>query len=162
MKIVSDCFWVNFQDALEVGNGFFEEAIAFQIFQIANVLAEEGFGATHYADSVFQFTANGKNRLRFALEGNRHGDETARTAQHLRPSSCDTHHGVVAAAQDVAIVNEIRIGNSLEPANCFLVIDGDGLFAEVPAGHHESIEFSAGKKEMVQRRISQEDAEEAV
>ncbi len=44
-------------------------------------------------------------------------------------------------------------------AQCFVVVDGDGLFAEVGAGHHEGVDARIGKEQMLQRRVGQKDAE---
>ena len=63
MKIVSDDSGLDFQDVLEMGDGFLKEIVAFQIFEIADVLAEEGFVVADDANGVFQFTANGEDGL---------------------------------------------------------------------------------------------------
>ncbi len=153
---------MHLKNALEVLNSLAEEAVAFQIFQIADVLAEECFAAAKDANGVFQFTADGQNRLRFVFKGNRYGNKTAGTAQHLRLAGGDANDGIIAAAQDIAIVNEVSIGDAVEPAEGFGVIDGDGLFAEVGAGHDKRVEFGAGKEEMVKRGVRQKNAQKMI
>jgi len=53
VKIVGNDFRMNIQDALEVLHGFAEKIVAFEIFEVADVLAEEGFIAADDADRVF-------------------------------------------------------------------------------------------------------------
>ncbi len=162
MEIVGNHLGLNFQDALQVLDGFLEEVMALKIFQIADVLAEKSFAAARDADSVLQFCANGQNGWGFVFEGNWRGNKAARTAQYLRAASGEANDRVVAAAQDIAIVDEVSVGNRVEAPHSFFVVDGDGLFAEVGAGHDQSVELAAGKKKMVQRGVGQEDAEKTI
>ena len=78
-------------------------------------------------------------------QGNRHGNETAGAAEHLRAASDEADDGIVATAEDVAIVDEVGVGDAVKTPDGFVIIDGDGLFAEVGAGHDESIELAAGE-----------------
>ncbi len=162
MEVVGDDAGMHLQNALEVLHSFTEEAVAFQIFQVADVLAEKCFAAAKDADGIFQFAADGEDRRGFLFQGNRHGNKTAGTAQHLRLAGGDTNDGIIAAAKDIAIVGEVTIGDTVEAAEGFGVGDGDGLFAEVGAGHDERIEFRTGKKEMVKRGIRQENAQKMI
>ena len=162
MQIVSNHLGLHFQDSLEVLDGFFEKAIAFQIFQVADVLAQERFAATHHAHGVFQFAANRQDRLRFVFQRDGHGNKPARAAQLLRLARSDAHDGIVAPPQDVAIVNQERIGNAVQALHGLLIIDRDWLLAEVAAGHHQRLKFAAGEQQMMQRRVRQKNAQKPI
>ena len=149
VKIVRDDLGLNFQDALHVLDGFFVEIVAFEIFKIADVLAEERFGATNNADRVFQFATDGENRFGFMFEGNGHRNKAARAAKHLEARDQGTNHRIIAAAENVPIVDEISVGDTLEAPDSFVVVDGDGFFAEIRTGHDKSVEFTAGEEKMV-------------
>lgn len=80
----------------------------------------------------------------------------------MRSAGGDTNHGIIAAAQDIAIVDKVSVSDAVEASECFGITDGDRLFAEVGAGHDERVEFGTGKKEMVERGVWQEDADEII
>ena len=81
-----------------------------------------------------------------------------RRSCRTRPAAC-AHHGVVAAPQDVAIVNQEEIRQMpCEPVDRFLIVDGDGLLAEVAAGHDQRHEAAVRKQEMMERRVGQKHA----
>ncbi len=162
VKIVGDDLGVNFQDALHVLDGFLKKIVAFEIFKIADVLAEERFGATNNADRVFQFATNGENRFGFMFEGNGHRNKATRAAKHLSTCAEWANHGIVTAAENVAIVDEISIGDALEAPDRFVVVDGDRFFAEVRAGHDKSIEFTTGEEKMMKRGVGEKDTEIAI
>jgi len=162
MKIVGNNFGMNLQDALKVLDRFAEETVAFKIFQVADVLAEKGLAATDDADGVFEFATRREDWLRVVFERDRDRNKTARTAEHLRTSGGQAENGIVAASQDVAIVDEVGIGDALETADGLVVINGNGFFAEIGTGHDESVEFAAGEKEMVEGSVGQEDADEVI
>ena len=46
-----------------------------------------------------------------------------------------------------------------EPREGLVVVDGDGLFAEVGAGHDEGADAGIGKEQMLQGRVGKKDAE---
>jgi hypothetical protein len=80
----------------------------------------------------------------------------------LRAATSETNDRIVATAKNVSVVNEKCIGDVVEAADSLVVVDGDGLFAEVGAGHDESLEFAAGEEEMVERGVGEKSAEEAI
>ena len=61
----------------QVLDGFFEETVALQIFQVANVLAEEGVLSLGQADCVLQFAAHREHRRHFVLQKDRDRNEAA-------------------------------------------------------------------------------------
>jgi hypothetical protein len=52
MEIVSDDLGVDFENALKMIDALLKEFVAFEVFEIADVLAEEGFTAAKDTDSV--------------------------------------------------------------------------------------------------------------
>ena len=101
--------------------------------------------------------------MRLVLDGDWDGNKTARPAELLGDAiGSDADYGIVTTAKDVAVVNEESVGDSVETLDSFLIVDGDGLFAEIGTGHDESFEFAAGEKQMVERSIWKENTEEAI
>jgi len=94
----------------------YKKTAAFQILQIAHVLAEERFAAAHNAHGVFQLSANRQDGRRFALQRHRRGHKPTGAAQLLRLARCLAHNGIVATPQDVAVVNKERVGNAAQAA----------------------------------------------
>jgi len=94
----------------------------------------------------------------------RNGDRNEATgpAKHLGTAGGEADDGIVATAKNVAVVHQESIGDTLEAADSFGVVDGDGLFAEVGAGHDEGIAFTAGQQEVVKRGVRKKDTEEAI
>ena len=162
MEIVGDDFGVDFENALKMIDALLKEFVAFEVFEIADVLAEEGFTAAKDTDSVFQFATDSQDRLRFALNRDWERDEAAGAAQLLRASGGDANDGIIAATQDVAIMDEKSIGDVLKTLHRFLIVDGDGLFAEIGAGHNQCVELGAAEKQVVERRVGQKSAEETI
>src|SRR5438477_10433675 len=145
MKIVCDQFWLDLQDFFEVLDSFFEEFVAFEIFQITNVLTEEGVLTLRQADCVLQFSADGENGRDFVAQKHRHGNKPARASELLRASlllhgrgrpclrdleSKSSHHRVVAAQQNFAIVNEEQICKAAETYASFFIGDRSWLFTQ--------------------------------
>src|SRR5271165_7003387 len=162
MKIVGDHSRLHFEDALEMFDRLPKKAIALQVFEIADMLAEKCLRAANHADGVFQFATDSEDRWRFLLDGNGYGNEAAGTAEFLRLTQDNTNDGIVAAAKNFAVVNEQRIGKAVEATHGFVVLDDDGLFTEIRTGHHQGIELSAGEQEIVQWSVRQENAEKTV
>jgi hypothetical protein len=73
-----------------------------------------------------------------------------------------TSDGIITAAKNAAVVDEESVSYAVKAADGFGIVNGDGFFAEIRAGHDESVEFSAGEKKMVERRIWKKHAEETV
>ena len=136
-----------------------EELEAGEIFEIAQVLALVGKAAAREGKDILQMAADGQQRRR--IERQRHGErhKAARAANQLRRAIDQRHHGVVAALQNFAVVHQECVGDVPEPREGFVVVDGDGLFAEVGAGHHQSLHARIGKEQMLQRRVRQKDAQ---
>ena len=46
-------------------------------------------------------------------------------------------YGVITAQQNVAVVNQEAVGQSLQPAHCLVIRNANRLLAQVGAGHHQ-------------------------
>ena len=59
---------------------------------------------------------------------------------------------IIIAGIDIPIVNNEEVSDALEPPYCLIVVLGDGLLADIAAGHHQG---HAGfpEQHMVQRGI---------
>ena len=76
----------------------------------------------------------------------------------------DAHDRIIAAQQNVAVVNEEDNRPALpRRSNGFLVVDGDRFLAQVAAGHDQRVErLLAASSKMMQRRVGKKDAQVAI
>jgi len=65
------------------------------------------------------------------------GRVAARAAQDALLAGEHARDGIVHAGVNVAIVEEKRVGNGLQPRGRLAIAGDDGLFAQVSAGHHQ-------------------------
>src|SRR5579884_772331 len=138
MKIAGEELGIEFEDTAHVVHSLFEKRVALEIFEITDVLAEKGLAAACEADSVLQFTADRENPGNFLVQENRHGNVAARTTHLAQAAVAGAHHGIIFANEDVAVVDEKKIGDAVQAADGFLIVDGNGFFAEIGARHYES------------------------
>ena len=142
-------------------HGKAEEIIGGPVFQIADVLAHKGLLAPGQTDRVFQFGPTGQYRRHVVLQkhGNRHVAPGTPNGAHV--AGTVANDGVVAAQNNLTVVNEKIIGNLSQPPERFNVVDGDRLLAQIGAGHHQSSETGI-KQQVMQGRVGQHDAKIAV
>ncbi len=159
VEIVGDGGGVDFEDLLEVVDGLLEEVVGGEVFEVADVLAQEGVGASGEADGVLELASDGEDRRDGFAELDGGGNEASRATNELRAGGEVLNDRVVAAEEDVAIVEEEEVGNGGEAGEGFAVVDGDGLFAEIGAGHDEGGEAGVGEEQVVERGVGEEEAE---
>src|SRR5271157_1436851 len=106
MQIVSNGQGGDLQNALQVFDGLFEEAVAFCVLEVPDMLREKGMAALGQADGVLQFAADGEYRWHILAQKNWHWNKSARAAQLPRTPAGDSGHGIVTAQQDIAVVDE--------------------------------------------------------
>ena len=159
VQIIGDDLRLDFKNAFEVLDGLVEEGITFDIFQIANVLAQERMLALGEADGVLKFASHGQHRREIVFEEDWNRDKPARTPQLSRDPARNPHHRIIAAEQDVAIVDEEAIGKSVQPMECFKIIDGNRFLAQVAAGHHQSFKSALRQQQVVQRSVGKKNAQ---
>src|SRR5215469_10105591 len=83
MKIVGDDLRAYFEDFLKMRDHLFEEFVALQIFQISDVLTQEGVLALGETDGVLQLAAHGEDGGQFRAQKHRNRNKTARTPELL-------------------------------------------------------------------------------
>ncbi len=159
VQIVHDYFRLDLKRVHQVSQRLLEELKACQIFEIAEVLALVGELSPRQRKDILEMPADSQQWR--ALQRQRHGKrhKPARSANQLRRAIDNRSDRVVAALKDLAVVHQESIGNAAETGSRFVVVDGNGLFAEIRRGHHERLHARIGKEQMLQRRIRKKDAE---
>jgi len=71
------------------------------------------------------------------------------------PSARDAHHGIISPQKNFAIVDKKIVGEAMQPLHGFRVVDGNGLFRNVPAGHHQRCKPASSKEQVMQRCVRQ-------
>ncbi len=89
------------------------------------------------AKRIFQFAADGKDGRHGEWEFDRKWRVTPRAADGQFASRENTHHRIVGADVNVAVVQEKGIGQRGEPRQCLVVARGDGFFGKIAAGHYQ-------------------------
>ena len=159
MEIVDYGLRLDLEGAHEVIKRLAEEVEAGEVFKIAEVLALIDEVAASESEDIFEMAADGEERRSFDWQRNAEGNEAAGAADELRSAIDDGGDRVVAALKDFAVVEEKSVGDVGKAGAGFVVVDGDGLFAEVGGGHDEGLDAAVGEKKMVQRRVGEKDAE---
>ena len=120
---------------------FAEEIEAGEVLQIAQMLALVGKAAAGEGEDILQMAADGEQRRRRRKFGQRHAErnKAAGAADQLRRAIDDGGDRIVAALQNFAVVHQEGVGDVAEPGEGLVVVDGDGLFAEVGGGHDEGL-----------------------
>ena len=95
---MGDDLRLNFQDALKMGDSLFEKIVAFQVFEIADVLAEKSFRTSNDADCILQFASDGQDGLRFLFNGNRNGSRPWAYKTKAAPASWVTTGGSLCSS----------------------------------------------------------------
>src|SRR5438270_8486722 len=113
-------------------NGLFKELVTRRIFQIADVLAQEGMLPFNETDAIFKFGAHGEDSWKILLQKYGHGDESARASQLPQRAADHTRDRIVAAQQDVPVVHQETVSKTAKPLDRFLITDGNGLRARIP------------------------------
>jgi len=122
------------------------------------VLAHEDLAASGDRDGVLQVAAHGEDRRQFVLHTDRERGVAAGAAHHVLAASGDAHDGVVNRTRDGTVVHQERVGDSAQTAASLVVVDGDGLVAEVAAGGHQR-ERAGAHQEMMQGGVGEHDAQ---
>src|ERR1039458_8648398 len=95
-------------------DGFVKETVTFYVFQISDVLAQESVLSFGETDGVLEFASDGQHRRLIVLQENRHRNKTAGTPQLPRDAACNSHHGIIAAQQDVTVMHEELVGETVQ------------------------------------------------
>jgi len=137
VQIVRDGSGRGVKETRHALEGFLEEAEGFEVLEVAEMLAGDGESCAGEAEGVFLLRTTGQNFGFAAAEKDRLGGVAAGAAEEHALAGDDADHGVVDAGVDAAIVVGESVGDSGEMLFGFCVVDDDGLFADVAAGHDE-------------------------
>src|ERR1017187_5020153 len=159
MEVVGDDLRSNLENPLQMLDSFVEKAIAFCVLQISDVLAQESVLSFGEADGVLEFASDGQDRRLVVFQENRHRNKTSGTPQLPGNAACNSHHGIVAAQQDVTVVHEEVVGEAIQAIDCFSIVNRDRLLALVAAGHHQSLEPSLGEQQVMKRCVGQKNSQ---
>src|SRR4030066_588541 len=117
MKIVRNGFRLDFQNLLEMFDGVLKEIKSRCILQIANVLAEKDRLIARQSAGIFQLRSASQDAFaRRLFQENRRRNISSGTTNDAR-FSLQSRDGIIAALQNLAVVQQKTIGNSTEPAD---------------------------------------------
>ena len=138
MQIVNHGLRLNLERAHQVVERLAEEVEAGEVFKVAEMLALIDKTTAGQRKNILQMSADSEQRR--GIEWQRHAErnESPCAANQLRSAVDNCRDRIVAALQDFAVVHQEGVGNAAEPRAGFVVIDGDGLFAQIGGGHHQT------------------------
>ena len=129
-----------------------------QVFEVADVLAQEGELVAGQAEGVLLCRAHGEDGSCPERELHRVRGIAPRPPDRLGRPAADAGDAVVVPRVDLPVVDEEIIGKAPEPPPRLLVVFRDRLFGEVAARHDEGL-AEVGQQEVVERRIGKHDAQ---
>ena len=131
------------------------------IFQIPDVLRQDSPPGFQQAEGVLQFTAH-RQQLSGAGKLRRQQDRlrriAARATQKTRLAVGDAQHRVVQPVDDVAVVQQVIIGDPLQPPARVLVVYRLRLIAAVARGQHQR-PCHALHQQVMQGRVGQHESQ---
>ena len=95
-----------------MGDGIAEEIETLDVFEIADMLAQECEVAARQADRILQFSADRKNLREFFVQSNRRRHVASRPPYLSQPASRMTNHRIVATKENFAVVHKKEIGDA--------------------------------------------------
>ena len=123
------------------------------------MLALIGEASARQSEDALEVAAHGEQRRRFKGKVDAERNEPARAANELRRAIDERDHRIVAALEDLAVVDEEGVGDVAQARAGFVVVDGDGLFTQIGGGHDKSAEHADRQRADAARRVRQKDAE---
>ena len=153
MEIIGNNLGLDFQYPFQVLDSHLKKIEGLQVFQIAYVLTQECLVSPGETDGIFPFSAAGKNGLQRPLKKSRYGHITSAAPDLPWHGANHTEYGIVASKINVTIVIQEVISNISQALKRLLVINGNGLLADVPAGHDQGRKVVTLKQEVMKGRI---------
>ena len=135
MQIAGDRARRDAEESLHVRQRLFEEFQRFEVFKIADVLAQDRVGALGEAERVLEFSADREKFVDRAPEFDRLRSVAAGAANQAFLAFERAQNGIVHTGLNAAIVQD-RVIDEIRKAWGFLILADDGLFGEIPAGHY--------------------------
>ena len=155
MQVMNHRLRSNLEGAHQVMERVLEKIQTGEIFQIAQVLALVSVTAACEGEHAFQMAADSKQRRGIHGQFDRQRHKSARAPNDLRRAIHKRLHRIVAALQNVAVVEQECVGDVFEPRLRFVIVDRNRLFAQIGGGHHQGAHARIGKQQVLQRRIGQ-------
>ncbi len=159
VEIMCDGRGLDLEGAHEMTQRLFEELLAGQVLEIAEVLALIGELSAGQREHVLKVTADSQQRRSIQREGNAERHESTGSADELRRAIDDRCNGIVATLKNLAVVHQEGVSDVAEARAGFVIVDGDGLLAEIRRGHDQRLYTRIGEEQVLERRVRQEDAE---
>ena len=95
-----------------MGDGIAEEIETLDIFEIADVLAQEREVAARQADRILHLSADRKNLREFFVQSHRRRHIASRSPYLSQPASRMTNDRIVTTKEDFAIVHKKEVGDA--------------------------------------------------
>src|SRR5579862_551016 len=134
MQIANNGLGLEAVEPAQVFDRSLERVAGFEGFQIADMLAEEHILADANGDGVLEMSADSKHWSKISGNADPHRRITARPAQDSRSSAGESHHRIIASANNRAVVHQKTVGNIFQAGLRFVVRDADRLVAAIAAG----------------------------
>lgn len=140
MQVVGDEPRLDVQHLPQMGHRLDHRLTGGGVVEIAHMLGNEGFVTAGQAHGVLEVAAQRQHRRTAAgeLDGTRYVTPST-TNELLRwvIGGFGSHHRIITAHQDLAVVKEEGIGDAGEALQRHMVSDDQRLAAGVGAGHHQ-------------------------
>ena len=138
VQVVRDGLRLDVEHRAQVIDHLDQRAAGGRVVEVADMRRQEGLVTAGDADRVLQPGARGQHRRARARQLDRPRRVAARAADELRAAGGrQAQHAVVAAGDDVAVVQQQRVGDALQPRQRLVVADHQRLAVRVGAGHHQ-------------------------
>jgi len=121
------------------------------------VLAEEGVGVARRAERVLELGAAGEDLRELTRKSDRERGEAPRAPHQTGTAAPHQRDGVVVACGDLAVMDQIGVGDTPQSADLVPLLD-DRLLGEVAACHHQRPAGGAQQQD-VERRVGEHGAE---
>jgi hypothetical protein len=137
VKVAGVYLGLDVEHLREMFHGLMEKCQSMRPLEVPDVLAHESSPAIEQAESIFELSAESKDRRRISLHDNRNRRIPPRPPDKHRLSTHTVDNRIVAADVDFPVMHEKRIRYVPETFTRFVVIFTDRFIAQVCAGHHE-------------------------
>ncbi len=153
VEVVGHRLRLDVVEVAEVVDRLEERLVRGEVLEIADVMARHDVLLARHGHRALELGAHGEDRTgRGTREANGGRRQAPRPTEHLDPPGDGPHHRVVAADVDRTVVGEQSVDQRAESLDRVLVGVGDGLVAQVAAGHHERTS-DGREQEVVQRGV---------
>ena len=133
-----DHFRFHLEQPLIVRHRLLEGAQGDLVFQVADMVADEGKPIAPQTERVFQLAPTSQHvPPEFPFQPYRRGRISPCASQQARRAVPYSSHRIVTAGVNFPVVREKSIGDPAQPFPGIFILVGDGLIGEISAGHHQ-------------------------